>query len=95
MDFRTYFYSLDDKTRARFAKKCQSSVGHFGNVIAGSRQVGPKLAVLIERHSGGLVTRQEIRSDWVEIWPELKRTRKSKKADAWALMKESDLVYQG
>lgn len=90
MDLRTYFYALNDKARARFAKKCQSSVGHFCNVITGSRQCGAKLAVLIERHSGCLVTRPEIRADWVEIWPELKGSRKPKEAPPCDPLPESD-----
>ena len=39
---------------------------------SGGRPVPEKAAVAIERASGGLVTRKELRpDDWQDIWPEL------------------------
>ena len=37
----------------------------------GVRSVSPADCVRIEKATGGVVSRQDLRSDWREIWPEL------------------------
>lgn len=55
-----------------FANKCGTSIGHIKNVGYGYRSCDPALALSIERESGGLVTRQELRpDDFWRIWPDL------------------------
>lgn len=61
----------DDDARQAFAERCQASLGHLRNVIYGPKLPGPALCVLIERHTDGAVTRQDLRADWADIWPEL------------------------
>lgn len=69
MNLKTYLDSLDAAEQARFAASCRTCVGHLRNVISGSRHSSAKLAVLIERNSGGAVTRRDLRDDWRDIWP--------------------------
>ncbi|WP_238455834.1 transcriptional regulator [Azohydromonas lata] len=61
----------DDEIRAAFAKRCETSLGHLKNVMYGYKPCSPELAVLVEKESGGRVTRPELRSDWHRFWPEL------------------------
>ena len=71
MDLRTYLRSLDDPGRENFAERCKTSVGHLRNVGYGIKTCATNLAVAIERESGFLVRRQELRADWADHWPEL------------------------
>lgn len=71
MKLKDYFFSLPPAERGPFADLCNTTVGHLRNVAYG-KLCGEKLAVLIELHSKRRVTRQELRDDWSEIWPELK-----------------------
>ncbi len=66
-----YIKQLPRGTRASFASRCGTTRGHLLNVAYGSKPCSPKLAAAIERESGGVVTRAELRSDYREIWPEL------------------------
>jgi len=79
MDLKTYLKPLDAEAREQFASQCETGVGHLQNVMYGVRPCSPALAVLIERHSGGQVTRRELRpDDWLAIWPELERRTKAR-----------------
>nr|WP_258397378.1 helix-turn-helix domain-containing protein [Paraburkholderia unamae] len=57
--------------RDDFAHRCGTTYAFLRNVMYGQRIAGEKLCVRIERESGGAVTRQDLRRDWREIWPEL------------------------
>jgi DNA-binding transcriptional regulator YdaS (Cro superfamily) len=87
MDIKTYLSSLKSaEARARFAEACGTTAGHLRNCAYEPKPPSPALCVSIERESGGLVTRQELREDWAGIWPELvpvktlRRASKSKEA---------------
>ncbi len=67
-----YLKPLPPAEREAFALRCETTIGHLRNVMYEDKPCGPALAVLIERHSAGKVTRQELRpSDWAAFWPEL------------------------
>lgn len=57
--------------RKAFALRCGTSFGHLQNIAYGYRPCGTALAVAIERESARQVTRQELRDDWHDLWPEL------------------------
>ncbi|TDG25673.1 Cro/Cl family transcriptional regulator [Paraburkholderia silviterrae] len=58
--------------RKEFAKRCGTTYAFLRNVMYGQRIAGEKLCVRIERESGLVVTRRDLRpDDWYEIWPEL------------------------
>ncbi|WP_082133669.1 YdaS family helix-turn-helix protein [Vogesella sp. EB] len=42
--------------------------------LKGERPIPPARCVLIEKGTGGAVTRQELRpDDWLQLWPELNK----------------------
>lgn len=43
----------------------------IGKWVSGERPIPEKRCVQIERATAGEVSRQELRDDWSEIWPEL------------------------
>jgi DNA-binding transcriptional regulator YdaS (Cro superfamily) len=45
----------------------------IGKWVSGERPIPEKRCVQIERATDGRVSRQELRDDWREIWPELSR----------------------
>lgn len=78
MDLKSYFYSLPPADRERFAKEAGTTLGHLRNCVYGYKPVSPALAVSIERLSHRKVTRRELRTDWLDIWPELDRRGKGR-----------------
>lgn len=61
------------------ADKLGISLSNLSQIAHNSESTAPTRCVAIERATGGAVTRQELRSDWREIWPELEHPcRKSK-----------------
>lgn len=71
MDLHSFIKSMTGPQREAFADECETSAGHLRNVAYGLRNCATDLAVLIEQKSHGVVTRQELRSDWARHWPEL------------------------
>jgi ethanolamine utilization protein EutP (predicted NTPase) len=56
-----------------FAKKCGTSVNYLRKAISTKQVFSPKLVVLFEKHSKGMVTRKDFHpDDYKSIWPELK-----------------------
>ncbi|EWS53318.1 YdaS family helix-turn-helix protein [Methylibium sp. T29] len=73
MDLKSYLKSLgDEEARDAFAASVETSAGHLRNVANGYRSCAPELAVHIDRESGLVVRRWDLRpDDWHLIWPEL------------------------
>lgn len=71
MDLKTYLSPMSAETRDEFAQRCGTTKGHLQNVMYGSKTLDVKACVLVELESDGQVTRQELRSDWRALWPEL------------------------
>jgi len=44
---------------------------YVSQMASGYRPVSPERCLAIERATGGLVTRRDLRADWQQIWPEL------------------------
>lgn len=49
--------------RAEFAKRCESTFAHIRNIAYGQKPCGEKLAVAIDRESGGTVRCEDLRPD--------------------------------
>ena len=79
MDLKSFLSPLDAAARDKFAGRCKTSKGHLQNVMYGLKTCSTNLAVHIERESGGVVTRKELRADWRLHWPELVPQRKARK----------------
>ncbi len=59
--------------RVEFAGRCGTTYGYLKMVSYGAKPCAPRLAVLIEENTARRVTRQELREDWQDIWPELRQ----------------------
>lgn len=67
-----YLNSLPAAERKAFCQRCSTSEGYLRKAASIGTLLREKLCALIELHSGGVVTRQELRpDDWHVIWPEL------------------------
>ena len=71
MDLKSYMHEMTPDDRYTFAIACGTTLGHMRNVMYGQKTCATDLAVQIEKNSGKRVTRQELRSDWADHWPEL------------------------
>lgn len=69
---KTYLFDLPVIRREEFAHRCGTSWPFLRNIAYGYKTAGEKLCVRIELESAGAVTRKDLRTDWFEIWPELK-----------------------
>jgi DNA-binding transcriptional regulator YdaS (Cro superfamily) len=63
MDLKSYLAELSPGDRKKFAESCDSTWGHLRNISYGYRGCAEKLAIAIERESGGRVPCEELRSD--------------------------------
>lgn len=63
MDLKLYLEGLSSEERETFAIACDSTVGHIKNVSYGYRTCAEKLAIAIERESGGKVRCEILRPD--------------------------------
>ena len=69
MDLQTYLSSVKQRP---FAESLGVTQGLISQWARGKALPPPKRCVAIERLTGGVVTRQELRpDDWAEHWPEL------------------------
>lgn len=72
MDLKTYINELPRGGAAEFAKRLNVSASYLSQLAAGTTHRSPQRCVEIEVHSGGAVTRKDLRpDDWQSIWPEL------------------------
>lgn len=72
MNFADYWKSIPVPDRRSLAERCGTSFGFLQNIVYGSRECGPALAVALERATDGTVRRWHMRpADWHLIWPEL------------------------
>ena len=70
--FKTYWRSLSAHDKITLANECMTSVQYLSKSASIGNKLGPLICAGIERHSGGEVTRKELRpDDWNLIWPEL------------------------
>ncbi len=70
MDIRTYIFN-HRMNQTSFAEMVGVSKVLVGFWVTGKQPVGVKAAVKLEQLTNGEITRQELRHDWKEIWPEL------------------------
>lgn len=85
MDLKTFISPMPPDKREEFARKCLTSLGHIQNIMYRMKPCATDLAVRIERESHRGVTRQELRDDWANHWPELVQSndKNSKSWDGW------------
>jgi DNA-binding transcriptional regulator YdaS (Cro superfamily) len=73
VDLRTFTSQLPHGGVAQFAQRVGVKPVYLSQLAArqGGRLPSPALCVRIEAESERSVTRQELRDDWRDIWPEL------------------------
>lgn len=77
-ELRKYLKSLGKiEEREAYAARAGTTLGYLRKAMSiGQRKLTPKTCVLLEKESGGMVTRQNLRpDDWKDIWPELAATK--------------------
>lgn len=71
-ELRTYLGELSVNDQAAFARRVGTSIGYLRKAMSVGQTLGEKLCNLIERESGGAVSRKCLRpNDWQDIWPDL------------------------
>lgn len=80
MNLKNYLEKTNTK-KADFARAIGVSPALLHQWIEEIRPVAIRHCPVIERESGGAVSRKDLRSDWVVIWPELTRQRHSRSAE--------------
>lgn len=80
MTLREFLDALPRGGVADFASKLGISSVYLSQLASrqDGREPSAELCVLIERESGGKVTRPELRTNWKEIWPELASKKERK-----------------
>lgn len=72
MDLKTYITTGERGTAAKLAAALQVSPSYLSQMSSGASPISPERCVAIERATGGVVTRKDLRpNDWHLIWPEL------------------------
>lgn len=63
---------LNPTQRRELAQRCAIAPDYLYQVLTRRKVASPRLSVLLERESGGVVNRKELYPDtWPHIWPEL------------------------
>lgn len=80
MDLRTYLDGLPPGGVTVLAGKLGISRVYLSQLAAkqNDRQPSPKLCLAIEQKTDGRVTRQSLRDDWKEIWPDSDRRKEAR-----------------
>lgn len=60
---REYLNSLETSEQEAFAARCETSVSYLRKAISVNQKIGEKLAIAIERESGGAVRCEKLRPD--------------------------------
>ncbi len=82
MELKDFTSKLPHGGVGAFALKVGISTIYLSQLAArqNNREPSPELCVVIERESGGAVTRKDLRpDDWHLIWPELAKPKRTPK----------------
>lgn len=80
MELKTYLEKTKT-SQASFAARLNVSPGMVYQWVTRRRPISPEKCVLIERITGGDVTRKDTHpEDWQDIWPELAAPRRRRAA---------------
>lgn len=72
MNLIPYINSLGPDARRLLEEGVGTSIGYLRKAHSARQRLGAAICVAIERESGSVVTRRELRpDDWWLIWPEL------------------------
>lgn len=63
MDMRTFLKTTSKTERERVAKEVETTVAYLFQLAGGHREPSVKLAMRLEKASGGLLSRRDLRPD--------------------------------
>ncbi|MBE0436953.1 MAG: hypothetical protein IBX56_14245 [Methylomicrobium sp.] len=63
MDMRTFLKTTSKTERERVAKEAETTVAYLFQLAGGHREPSVKLAMRLEKASGGLLSRRDLRPD--------------------------------
>jgi len=70
---KIFMAGLSPKEKVAFAEQCGTTLNYLRKAMSTKSVFGPEICVLIETHSGGVVSRKSLNPEsWDRIWPELK-----------------------
>ena len=75
--FRAYFNDLSKEDRERFARECNTTVDYIRKTLHRG-DMGPEMALKIEKASGQEITRDMLYPEWRKIWDEVPSPRRGK-----------------
>jgi DNA-binding transcriptional regulator YdaS (Cro superfamily) len=82
---RQHLNSLPPSEQSAFAERCGTTIGYLRKALSTGSVLRPELMVAIERESGRLVRRWDMRpTDWHLVWPELVNTEGAPPVEAAA-----------
>lgn len=71
----TEYIKAERGNATKVAAALEVSLSYLSQMAVPGASISPARCVVIERTTGGIVTRPELRpSDWREIWPELDKS---------------------
>lgn len=74
MHLRDYISTLERGGAADLARRLKISPSFLSQLASGDSAISPARCVEIERETNGVVSRKDLRDDWIAIWPELDDT---------------------
>lgn len=77
MELKNFFMAMTMAEREAFARRCGTSRAHVTNVAYKTKPCSPKLAVEIDRESGGVVSCDTLSSDVDWDWVRRSSDRKN------------------
>jgi DNA-binding transcriptional regulator YdaS (Cro superfamily) len=77
MKLRDYL-NAERGASARLAAQLEVSPSFLSQMAAGDAAISPARCVLIEKYTEGVVTRKDLRHDWMDIWPEIRPVPKAR-----------------
>ena len=67
---------LSNDERLELAAQCGTSINYIRKVLSSDAiDFGPELCEALEKNTGALVLREELRDDWRKQWPDLAARR--------------------
>ncbi|MDN7988958.1 YdaS family helix-turn-helix protein [Burkholderia orbicola] len=71
MNLKDYLSTSERGTAAKLAAYLGVSASYLSQMASGLSPISEKKCVRIEKFSGGVCSRRDLKEDWREIWPEL------------------------
>jgi DNA-binding transcriptional regulator YdaS (Cro superfamily) len=71
MDLKTFIQTSKRGTAKRLSEQMGISASYLSQVASSENLRTPEMCVQIERLTLGAVPRQHLRTNWMDVWPEI------------------------